>query len=36
MLKPHYKDRGVANKFPCFNLGGVKLKFIKQFCHLIS
>ena len=34
VLKPSQKDRIVANEFPCFTLGGVKLKFVERFRHL--
>ena len=34
VLKPLHKDRVLANEFPCFTLGGVKLKFVEQFRHL--
>ena len=34
VLKPLHKNRVVANEFPCFTLGGVKLKFVEQFRHL--
>jgi len=35
-LKPHYKDRVVANEFSCFNLGEVKLKFVEQFRNMLQ